>query len=119
MRSASLLPGREGLIERLLARRAFLQGQDGAAVVVVDDRDVEPGALLEQLNVALHVALERGQPDQEISWRDRDREAGERHTAGLLGLLHQHARHLLNAAARRLRRQRKYDLDGVARRQRW
>src|SRR3954469_18434696 len=44
-----LPPGRKGLGEPPLARRALLECQDGAAVVVIDDRDVEPGALLEQV----------------------------------------------------------------------
>ena len=75
-------------------------------------------AFLQQLNVALHVGLDRRQPDQEEAGRHLHREAGQRHAAGLLGLLHQHAGHVLHAAGRRVRRQVEHDLDGVAGRQR-
>src|SRR5205807_3806518 len=57
----SLPPGLEGLVERLLAGIAFFQRQDRAAAVVVDDRNIEPGALLQELQIALHVGLDRRQ----------------------------------------------------------
>ncbi len=44
-------------------------------------------------------------------------EPGERHAARLLGLLHQDAGHVGDAAGRKVRRQLEHDLDGVARRQ--
>src|SRR5215475_6596224 len=43
--SASLSPCRECLGENALAKRAFLDAQDGAVVVAVDDRDCKPSAL--------------------------------------------------------------------------
>src|ERR1700761_1724090 len=50
-------PRLEGVGERALAGRALLHGQDGTAVVVVDDENVEPRPLLEQLDVALHLGI--------------------------------------------------------------
>src|ERR1051326_9126592 len=90
-RRASLAPGGEGFLERLLAGRALLDRQDGATAVVVDDRNVEPGALFEELQVALHVAVRRRESDQEESRRDFDGEPGQRRSAGLLRLLHEDA----------------------------
>ena len=58
-----------------------------------------------------------GQPDQVEAGGDLHREAGERHAARLLGLLHQDAGHVRDAARREIRRQLEHDLDRVARRQ--
>ena len=44
-----LPPGAEGFLEGARAGRALLHREDGALAVGVDDRDVEPVALLEQL----------------------------------------------------------------------
>jgi putative methionine-R-sulfoxide reductase with GAF domain len=55
----------EELGEGAVASRAFLHCQDGAAAVGVYYRDVEPRALLEHLNVALHIGTDRGKPHQE------------------------------------------------------
>ena len=44
---------------------ALIRPQDGAAAIGVDDRDVEPGTLFEELHVVLHVGAHRGQPDEE------------------------------------------------------
>src|SRR5438309_1105735 len=82
---ASLPPGRERFREGALARGALFERQDGAAVVVVDDRDVEPGPLLEQLQIAVAVGVGGGQADQEEAVGDLDGEPGERHAARLLG----------------------------------
>lgn len=54
-----LHPSRKGLLESALARIALLDRQDSAASVVVDDRHVEPAALLQKLYVALHVGFDR------------------------------------------------------------
>ena len=59
-----MLPGREGVLEGAITRDALLDRQDGAAAVVVDDRDVEPGPLLEQRDVALLVRIRGGQAEQ-------------------------------------------------------
>src|SRR5262245_55486766 len=84
-----LLPPRlEGVRKRAIAERALRQRQDGAAVVGVHHRNVEPGALLEQLRVALAVRLGRRKPDQEEAVGDFHGEAGKRHAARRLGLLH-------------------------------
>ncbi len=37
-----LAPGREGVVEGTLAGRALLDGDDGAALVGIDQRDIEP-----------------------------------------------------------------------------
>ena len=44
----SLAPRRERLVERALAGHALLNRDDGAALVSVDQRHVEPGALLQE-----------------------------------------------------------------------
>ena len=97
---------------------ALLDRQDGAAAVVVDDRNVEPGALLQELKIALHVGFDRREADQEEARRHLHGEPGERRAARLLGLLHQDAGHVGDAAEREVGRQVERDLDGVARRQR-
>jgi hypothetical protein len=53
-------PGSKGLGEGVVAGRALLHRQDGTAAVGVDDRDVEPRTVLEQLHVALHVGVDGG-----------------------------------------------------------
>src|SRR5262245_27459022 len=91
MTTPLLLPGLERVGEDLLAGRAFFQGQNGAAVVVVNHRDVEPAPFLEQLDVAVLVGLRVRQAYQIEAGRDLDREAGERDPARSLGLFHQEA----------------------------
>src|SRR5262245_36697363 len=76
-----LLPRCESIGEGALARRAFFHGEDGAAVIVVDDGYVEPAALLEQLQVALLVGKGAGKADQIKAVADLHREPGERHAA--------------------------------------
>src|SRR5262249_4004456 len=61
----SLPPSRECVGESALARIALLDRHDGAPAVVVDDRNVEPGALLEELDVALLLGVDRRQAEQE------------------------------------------------------
>src|SRR5947209_11825721 len=95
MTAESLSPSLQYVLEGALARCALLDLQDGPAAAVVDDRNVEPGALFQKLNIALHVAFDRRQADQEKTRRHFHGEAGERRAAGLLGLLHQDARHVL------------------------
>ena len=58
-------PGSKGLGEGVVAGRALLHRQDGTAVVGVDDRDVEPRTVLEQLHVALHRATTRAAPSRD------------------------------------------------------
>src|SRR5690242_1884453 len=70
-----LFPGGESLGEGAVAGRAFFHRQDGAAAVGVDDRDVEPRALFEELQVALDVGVDRGKPDEEESVGDLDRKS--------------------------------------------
>src|ERR1051325_8951983 len=100
----SLPPGLEQILEGALARRALLDREDRAAAVVVDDRNVEPVALLQELDVALHIGLDRREPDEEEVGRHLGGGAAERRAARLLGLLHQHAGHVLDAAEREVRR---------------
>src|ERR1700754_682185 len=58
---ALLPPRRKRILERPFPRRAFLNRDDGAALVGVHKRDVEPGALLQELQVAGAVAVDVGQ----------------------------------------------------------
>src|SRR6266568_1595610 len=60
-----LAPRRKRLIKRPLARRALFDRNDGAALVDVDQRHVEPGALLEELQIAGAVGIDVGEADQE------------------------------------------------------
>src|SRR5205085_11431727 len=113
-----LPPGLERLVEGALARRALFQRENGAAAVVVDDRNVEPAALLQELQVALHVAFDRRQPDEEEARRHLDGDPRERRTTRLLRLLHQDPGHVRDAAERKIGRQVERDLDRMARRER-
>src|SRR4051812_33597425 len=47
-----LPPCLEGLLEGAFAGGALFQREDRAAAVVVNDRHIEPGALLEELQIA-------------------------------------------------------------------
>src|SRR5215472_13990718 len=67
---ALLAPGRKRVVEGALARRALLDRDDGAALVGVDQRHVEPGALLQKLDVARAVGVDIGEADQEEAVRD-------------------------------------------------
>src|SRR5690242_10761029 len=98
-------PGGEGLLEGTVAGSALLDCQDGAAPVAVHDRDIEPGAASQELEVAPHVLIRSRQADQEISRRDFDGEAGERRAACLLGLLHEDARNVGDAPEGKIGRQ--------------
>ena len=60
-----LRPGGEGAGERTVSGWAFFHRQNGATAIGVDDRDVEPGTLFEELHVVLHLGVHRGQPDEE------------------------------------------------------
>src|ERR1700689_547821 len=114
----SLGPRREGVGKGAVAGRALFHRHDGAAAIGIDDGNVEPFLILEQLHIALPVGIDRGQADQEESIGDFDREPRKRRAARLLGLLHQDARHVGDAAAGKIGRQVEHDLDGVACRQR-
>ena len=61
-----LPPSAEGFLEGARRRACPSPAQDRALAVGVDDRDVEPVALLQQLDVALHVDVDGREPDQEI-----------------------------------------------------
>jgi hypothetical protein len=45
------------------AWRSLLDRQDGAALIGVDPRHIEPGALLRELDIALAVGVDIGQAD--------------------------------------------------------
>src|SRR5689334_25292816 len=53
-----LAPGREGVVEGALARRPLLDRDDGAPLIGIDQRHIEPGPFLQQLNVALPVGID-------------------------------------------------------------
>ncbi len=58
-------PHRERVIERAFAGRALFDRDDGAALVDIDQRHVEPGALLQELQIAGAVGIDVGEADQE------------------------------------------------------
>src|ERR1700733_4338022 len=76
-RACLFAPGGECVVEGALARRAFFDRDDGAALVDIDQRHVEPRALLQELDVAGAVGVDIRQPDQEEAVGDLDGEAGE------------------------------------------
>src|SRR6185436_13716597 len=110
--TAELLPPRlERLVEGTLAGIALLKREDRTAAVVVDDRDIEPRPLFQELEIALHVGFDRREADEEKARRDLHGEAGERRAARLLGLLHQDAGNVRDAAECEIRREVERDLD--------
>src|ERR1700744_4314061 len=113
-----LAPRRKRVVEGALAGRALFYRDDGAGLVGIDQRHVEPRTLLQELDVARAVGIDVGQPDQEEAVGDLDGEAGERRAAGLLVRLHQDARHVADAAAGKILRQDEGQLGGVTGRQR-
>ena len=64
MGTVSGLPCLERVGESLIAGGAFFDGYDGSAVVAVDDRNIEPATLLQQLKIAILVGRLVGQADQ-------------------------------------------------------
>jgi hypothetical protein len=48
-----------GLGERTLAGYPLLDGDDGSPPIAINHRDVEPGSLLEKLDIALYIGLDR------------------------------------------------------------
>src|ERR1700753_2986943 len=63
----SLAPGGEGLVERTLARRALFDRDDGASLVGVDQRHVEPRTLLQELDSARAGGVDIGQAEHETA----------------------------------------------------
>src|ERR1700751_3495439 len=57
--NALLAPGGKCVVEGALARRALFDRDDGAALVGVDQRHVEPRTLLQKLHVALASGVPR------------------------------------------------------------
>src|SRR5262249_1579576 len=64
-RRGLLVTGREGFVEHALAGRALLDRENGAQVVLVEDRDVEPRPFLQRPDIALILGLGRVEADQE------------------------------------------------------
>src|SRR5665647_2692577 len=63
-RSGLLPPRRERVVEGALAGGALFDGDDGAALVDIDQRHIEPGALLQELQVARAVGLSNVDADR-------------------------------------------------------
>ena len=59
------MPRRERVVERALAGNAFFDGHDGAALVGVDQRHVEPRTLLQELQIARAVGIDVGEAGEE------------------------------------------------------
>jgi len=79
----------------------------GAAAVAVHDRDVEPGPLREQFEIALRIALKLREPEQKGGRRHPDRQAGQRlRAARQIRLLHQESGHAADAAEGKIDGQR-------------
>ena len=113
-----LAPGVQGFLEGAVAWNAFFYRQQGALPVVIDQADVHPGPLLQQLHIAPHVALHRGKAEQEKAAGNFHPQPGKRRAASLFGIFHQHARHVGDAAGLKIRRRAEQDLDRVACRER-
>src|SRR6478672_10776933 len=82
--AALLAPRRERIVERALAGGALFDRDDGAALVDVDQRHVEPRTLLEELQIARAVGVDVGEADQEEAVGDFHRKARQRRAARLL-----------------------------------
>src|SRR5882757_6711567 len=93
-----LPPGLERLVERTPAGISFFKRENRAAAIAVDDRDIEPRALFQELKIALHVDLDRRQSDEEKSRRHLDGKTRERRTPYVLARLHQDAGYVLDVA---------------------
>src|SRR5262245_25326764 len=114
----SLPPRRERFVEGAFAGGAFFDGDDGAALVGIDQRHVEPGALLQELQIAGALGVDVGKADQEEAVGDLHRQRRQRRAARLLVRLHQDAWHIADTAAGEILRQDEGQFRGVARRQR-
>src|SRR6266542_1241895 len=79
-----LTPRRERVVERPLPGRALFDRDDGAALVDVDQRHVEPGAFLQELQIAGAVGIDVGEADQEEAVGDLHGEPRKRCAARLL-----------------------------------
>jgi len=67
-------PRREGVVEGALAGGALLDGDDGAALVDIDQRHIEPRAFLQELQVARAIGIDVRQAHQEEAVGDLDGE---------------------------------------------
>src|SRR5258706_524304 len=54
-----LPPGRKGFSEHARAGCSFFERNDGATIVVIDDRNIKPGAFVEKRNVACSIDVNR------------------------------------------------------------
>src|SRR5579862_3801796 len=61
--SQSACPSREGVGKGALAGWTLFHGQNSAAPVGINNKNVEPGSLFEQLHVALHLGVRRVETD--------------------------------------------------------
>src|SRR5215472_8873028 len=111
------VPCREGVAERALACGALLDRQDGAPAVVVDDREIEPGTLAQELQIGGAFGLGDRQGSDEIPGRDLDGKRVERNAAGIFLALHQDADDTEHRAVPAVGRQREHEIDRVTRRQ--
>jgi hypothetical protein len=111
-------PCRKRFPEHALAHRALLHGQDGAPIVG-EDRNIEPGAFLQQLDVAALIGRRGGQTNLEISGCDLDGEAGERRPAAPLTCFRQDSGHVCDASGPKTLGQLEHDVDDVAGRAGW
>src|SRR6476661_7490070 len=77
-------PRRKRVVERALAGGALFDRDDGAALVDIDQRHVEPRTLLQELQVARAVGVDVGEADQEEAVGDFHRKPRQRRAARLL-----------------------------------
>ena len=57
--SSSSIPFRKRFLERFSAGITFFDRKDRAAAIVIDERNVQPGALLQEFQIALHLPARR------------------------------------------------------------
>src|SRR5690348_6965680 len=113
-----LAPSGERVGECAVPRRAFFKRKNGPAAIIVNERNIEPGPLFEQLQVSLHVGIDGGEPNQEEAVGHFYGKSRKRHAARLLRFLHQYAWDIGDTAAGKIRRQVEHDFDRMTGRQR-
>src|SRR5665213_3926709 len=94
-------PSGERLFEDPVARSALLERHDSALAAFIDQRQIEPLAILEETKVVRDIRIDALQCHPEEAFGDLRRSADKRLSTRILGRLHHNTRHVANALARK------------------
>src|SRR5262249_47006207 len=106
-------PGGHRLVEDAVARRALLQGENGALAGLIDEGEVDPVPLFQEREIGGNVAGFAGERNPIEAVGDLCVDADQRLAARLLGRLHYHLDDFGDALAGKIGRRVELDFDEV------